>query len=223
MGRPKGSANKKQKNIYPRKCNFCDYMSNNATMFYYHNKIHQPIPQNVLCHFGCGQNATHQNTGGKFTCSAEYQNCSAYLHQLSERTKKSWINATERKLMTKKIFENEVVYNEESRKKNIAAKKAKSFVLPDDAKSYRSYARKCRVIAQKWAKANGYEIGQQTNHVDHKLSLIDGYKASLSVHIMSHPANLQVIPAIENSAKGKKSIITVEELLKKISESFLDF
>lgn len=216
MGRPKGSSNKKQKNIYPRKCNFCDYISNNPAMFHYHNKIHQPILHDELCHFGCGKKANHRNTGGKLTCSVKYQHCSAYLQQLSDRTRKSWEDAAERKSITKKIFENKVVYNEESRKKSITTIKAKSILLPSDAKNYRSYARKCRKIAQQWAKDNGYEIGQQTFHVDHKLSLLDCYYAGLSVNIASHPKNLQVIPANENSAKGKKSSIRIDTLLKEI-------
>jgi hypothetical protein len=220
MDRPKGSLNKKQKIAYPRKCNFCDYISNNPTMYHFHNKAHQPIPKDTVCHFGCGMAATHCNTGGKFTCSTEYHKCPAYLEQLSERTKKSWDGATDRKLATKKIFEQRVVYNKESRKKNIDSIKAKAILLPNDAKDYRSYARKCRKIAQQWAKSEGYEIGQQTYHVDHKLSLLDCYYAGLSVEVASHPKNLQVIPANENVAKGRNSCITVDDLYEKINVAF---
>jgi hypothetical protein len=185
-------------------------------MFSYHKKTHQPIPQNAECHFGCGNHATHRNTGGKLTCKEKYQECPAYLEQLAERTAKSWEGAVERKEATKKVFEEQVVYNKQARDKSISAIKANAILLPEDAKDYRAYARKCRLIAQKWAKENGYVLGQQTYHVDHKLSLLDCYYAGLSVNVASDPANLRVISASENIAKGRNSIITVEELFEQL-------
>lgn len=201
---------------YPRKCPYCNYIANNPAMFSYHKKTHQNIPKDSMCHFGCGNKAMYCNTNGKFTCKEKYQECPAYLAQLSKRTKNSWIGADRRKEITKKIFEENVVFNKEAREKSISAIKSSAILLPSDAKSYRSYARKCRKMAQQWAKNNGYELGQQTYHVDHKLSLVDCYYADLSVEVASHPANLRVIPASENVSKGKYSIITVEELYKQI-------
>lgn len=202
---------------YPRKCPECDYIANNPAMFFYHKKTHQPIPQDAECHFGCGNKATHRNTGGKFTCKEKWADCPEYLKKLSERTTKSWEGNTERKEKTKKIFEEQVVYNKEVREKSIRAVKEKAILLPEDAKDYRAYARKCRKLAQQWAKENGYELGQQTYHVDHKLSVLDGYYAGLSVEVVSHPANLRVISAIENVAKGRNSIISVEELCEQLN------
>lgn len=207
---------------YPRKCPDCDYVANNPAMFSYHKKTHQPIPQDANCHFGCGNKATHRNTGGKLTCKEKYQECPAYLEQLAERTAKSWKGADKRKEATKKIFEEQVVYNKEARTKSINARKAQAILLPEDAKDYRAYARKCRKMAQQWAKEKGYELGQQTYHVDHKLSILDGYYAGLSVEVVSHPANLRVISASENVAKGRNSIITVEELVEQLNFSFLN-
>lgn len=206
---------------YPRKCTKCDYVANNPTMFSYHKKTHEPIPHNAKCHFGCGNKAAYRNTGGKLTCKENWFDCSEYLKKLSERTKKSWEGNIKRKEATKKIFEEKVVYNKEAREKNINSKKKKAMLLPKDAKDYRSYARKCRKIAQQWAKNNKYKIGQQTYHVDHKLSLLDCYYAGLSVNIASHPANLRVIPANENVAKGRTSIITVEQLLEEVSRNLI--
>ena len=84
---------------------------------------------------------------------------------------------------------------------------------PIKAKEYRHYARYIRERAQHWAKKQGYVLGKQTFHVDHKLSLIDAWNAGLSEEIVNHPANLQIIDARANSSKGAKSSITVEELL----------
>ena len=204
---------------YPRKCQQCEYIANNPAMFSYHKKTHQPIPKNAECHFGCGCKATHRNTGGKLTCKEKYQECSAYLEQLTERTKQSWQGADARKSATKKLFEEQVVFNEEARKKGICVIKSKAILFPEDAKDYRAYARKCRKISQEWAKENGYKLGQQTLHVDHKLSILESYYAGLSVEVVSHPANLQVIDAKLNSAKGSNSILTVPALLELIENS----
>ena len=54
----KGCPNKKKSGIiYPRKCEHCDYISNNPAMYSIHKKTHQPIPDGQLCDHGCGQNA----------------------------------------------------------------------------------------------------------------------------------------------------------------------
>ena len=201
---------------YPRKCLDCSYIANNPAMFSCHKKTHQPIPQNEKCHFGCGNDAVHRNTNNKLTCNEKYQKCPAYLMQLAERTTKSWKGDDNRKQTTKKIFEEHVVFNKEARNKGLCAIKANAILLPEDAKNYRAYARKCRKMAQQWAKDNGYELGQQTYHVDHKLSILDGYAAGLSTEVVSHPKNLRVIPANENISKGSNSIISVEELCEQL-------
>lgn len=81
---------------------------------------------------------------------------------------------------------------------------------------YRHYGRRVRSRAQKWAKEQGFVLGQQTHHVDHKLSIWDAWKAGLSESIVNHPANLQILDAKANSSKGAKSSLTVDELLKLI-------
>lgn len=81
-------------------------------------------------------------------------------------------------------------------------------------KDFRHYARRVRGRAQKWAKEQGYVLGRQTYHVDHKLSVFDAWKAGLPEKIINHPANLQILTAKQNSSKGAKSSISIEELLK---------
>jgi hypothetical protein len=100
-----------------------------------------------------------------------------------------------------------------------ASKRKKTNLLtPDRVKNYRHYARRIREQAQRWAKEQGYELGQQTWHVDHKLSIIDAWNYKLPMEIVNHPANLQVIEAKKNSSKGCKSSITLDELLRRIDE-----
>lgn len=198
---------------YPRKCPDCEYIANNPATFSYHRKTHAPIPAGTLCHFGCSQPATAMNTGGKYTCKEKYYECLAYLEQLAKRTRQSWINDVTRKEETKQSFI-ERLHNEETYKKQSIIKRTKFGTLdPERAKEYRRYARFIRQRAQQWAKEQGYVLGQQTYHVDHKLSILDAWKAGLSEEVVNHPANLQIIEAKSNTSKGSNSILTVEELL----------
>jgi len=198
---------------YPRKCPDCEYIANNPAMFSYHRKTHAPIPAGTLCHFGCNQPATAMNTSGKYTCKETYHECLAYLEQLAERTRQSWVNDVNRKEETKQSFI-ERLHNEETYKKQSITKRTKFGTLdPERAKEYRRYARFIRQRAQQWAKDQGYVLGQQTYHVDHKLSILDAWTAGLSEEVVNHPANLQIIEAKSNTSKGSNSILTVEELL----------
>jgi hypothetical protein len=202
---------------YPRKCLHCDYVANNPAMYSYHKQTHLPIPDNTYCHFGCGGNALFRNTGGKYTCCDQYQKCPAYIDQLSERTKQSWVGSDTRKEQTKKSLVDRLHTRETINKMKETKRKKFGLLTPEAAKEYRHYARAIRVKAQQWAKEQGYVLGQQTYHVDHKLSILDAWHAGLSADIVSHPANLQILEAKKNSSKGAKSSITVEELLILIS------
>lgn len=199
---------------YPRKCELCDYTSNNPTMYHYHKKTHDPIPKNTYCHFGCGCKALFRNTHMKYTCKEKYQECSAYIDQLKERTEKSWKGAVDRKIATKNSLV-ERLHNRETIDKMKATKRKKyGNFTPEQMRDFRHYARRIRARAQKWAKEQGYVLGQQTYHVDHKFSIWDAWLAGLSESVVNHPANLRILEANENSSKGAKSLYTLEELLR---------
>jgi hypothetical protein len=200
---------------YPRKCNHCDYISNNPQMWHYHKQTHETMPADQLCEQGCGKPALFKNTGGRYTCCKITQHCDAYTQEHSSRIKQHWErpNAKVRKENTKKTFLQHCAGNENAIAKLKETKRRKSGLLtPEDAKNYRHYARAARQRAQIWAKENGYILGQQTYHVDHKLSILDAWNAGLSLEILNNPANLQILEAKENSSKGSRSVITVEEL-----------
>jgi hypothetical protein len=204
---------------YPRKCEHCDYVSNNPSMYHYHERTHDPIPDGQLCDHGCGKLAQYRGTGGKYTCEEKFSLCAKYLSDLANRTRLSWVNDNDRKEETKKSLINRL-HNEENYKKSSETKRKKFGTLdPVRAKEYRHYARFIRQRAQKWAKEQGHILGQQTYHVDHKLSILDAWKLGLSEQIVNHPANLQILEAKVNSGKGSKSSITVEELLTQINQA----
>lgn len=211
----KGKLNHKGKIEYPRKCDHCGYMSNNPSMYHYHRKVHEPIPQGKLCDHGCGQLATSINTNAKYTCLPISHHCPEYIKKHSDRVKEQWDGDTERKHQTKQRFLKHCAGNPlVIAKQKETCRKRSGLITPELAKEYRHYARKARQGAQLWAKEQGYIIGKQTLHVDHKFSVLDCWKAGLPISIVNHPKNLQILDAKLNSGKGSKSCITLEEVLK---------
>jgi hypothetical protein len=210
----KGKPNLKGKQDYPRKCEHCDYVSNNPSMYHYHKKTHNSIPDGTLCWQGCGQPATVLNTHGKYTCLPKTQHCPEYIKQHSARVAKQWVGADQRKQETKQRFLEHCCGVPEVLQKMSDTKRKKFGTLdPDKAAEFRRYARFIRQRAQRWAKDQGYVLGKHTYHVDHKLSILDAWKAGLSEEIVNHPANLQIIEAKKNCGKGANSTLTVDELL----------
>lgn len=219
MGRLRGSKNKHQSGIfYPRKCNHCDYVSNNPQMWHYHNKTHDAIPDGQLCEQGCGKPALFINTGGRYLCCKTTQHCEAYVKEHSQRIKDHWKRpeSVERKKKAKQILLETACTPEAVNKMKETKRKKSGLLTPDDAKNYRHYARAIRERAQMWAAEQGYKLGQQTYHVDHKLSILDAWHAKLPASVVNHPANLQILEAKQNSSKGSKSSITIKELYELI-------
>lgn len=210
----KGCLNKKPSIAYPRKCEYCDYVSNNPTMYHYHKKTHESIPDGQLCEHGCNQQAKYRNTGGVYSCSKISQHCPEYLRVHAERISDQWKNAVERKASVKTSQMNTADALE--KRKNWLKEKWGDFT-PEQMKDFRHYSRRVRVRAQRWAKEQGYVLGQQTYHVDHKFSVWDAWRANLPESVVNHPANLQILEAKKNSSKGAKSSLTLDELMKLIN------
>lgn len=206
----KGCPNKIHSGIYyPRKCDDCDYISNNPPMFYYHKKTHDSL-ENKNCR--CGFPALYIGTQGIYRCNQKPQLCPQYLLEHSERVKKQWIGDNKRKEDTANSIR-ERLHNEENYLKSKKTKRSKTGLLTEERrKIFRRYAYACRKLAQQWAEDNGYELGQQTFHVDHIYSVLDGFKNEVPPSIISHPKNLRILEAKKNSSKGSNSEISLEEL-----------
>lgn len=202
---------------YPRQCEHCDYVSNNPQMYHYHKRIHEPIPNGQLCNHGCGFPAQYRGTGGIYSCQQVSQHCPAYIKQHSERVKQQWINATGRKEKTKESLVDRLHNVETVEKMKQTLKKKWGNFTPAQMKDFRHYARRVRSRAQKWAKDQGYVLGQQTYHVDHKLSVREAWLVGLSEEVVNHPFNLRILEAKANCSKGSKSTLTVDQLLLAVS------
>lgn len=217
----KGCPNKIHSGIYyPRKCDICDYVSNNASMFHYHKKTHLSV-EGKLCNYGCGQDAKFVSTKEVYCCSNSHMRCPAVKKEFSEKVADQWKKpeSKQRKEDTKLSLISRL-HNEKNRDMISNTKRIKTGILTEEKrKLYRRYAYCCRKLSQQWAKNNGYEIGRQTFHVDHIYSVLDGFKNEISPNIISHPANLRILEAKKNSSKGCKSEITIEELLRLVENN----
>ena len=200
--------------VYPRKCETCDYISNNPSMFHYHKKTHYSV-EGKLCDHGCGNPAKFVKTNGKYTCSENSQHCPQYLAEHAERIRQQWVGDDRRREDTIVSLRSRL-HNEENARKISATRRAKTGLLTEEVRtSFRKYARACRSLSQLWAKDNGYKLGPQTFHVDHIYSVLDGFKNEIAPAIISHPANLRILEAKKNTSKGPKSEITLQELLER--------
>lgn len=220
MGRAKGTKNKIPSDIsYPRKCETCDYISNNPSMFHYHKKTHYSV-EGKVCAYGCEQPAKFVSTQETYCCSKTFHLCPGYLETHSDRISQQWERpeSQQRKIDTRQSFI-ERLHTPEIRERQKNTMRAKTGILTEERRLiFRRYAYACRKLAQSWAKDNGYEIGQQTFHVDHIYSVLDGFKNGIEPAIISHQVNLRILEAKKNSSKGPKSEITLEELLERIKQ-----
>ena len=64
----------------------------------------------------------------------------------------------------------------------------------------------------------GYKYGYE---LDHKYTVYDGFKNNVDQKIIGHYKNLECIPSLENSKKGRNSSITLKKLLKEIKYDFI--
>lgn len=56
------------------------------------------------------------------------------------------------------------------------------------------------------------------HHVDHKFSVMEGFKNNIPADIISHICNLQMIPWEENLSKRDRCSITIQDLINKIKQ-----
>lgn len=56
-------------------------------------------------------------------------------------------------------------------------------------------------------------------HIDHKFSILEGFKQEIEPEIIASIHNLEMLPALENIQKGSNCSITLEELLFEIDNS----
>lgn len=94
----------------------------------------------------------------------------------------------------------------------------------EDKTEWEKYSESVRRLTQENFTKFFYEIPNARErgkrlHLDHRLSLFDGFRNNISVEIVAHYKNFQMLTINENSSKNKKSDITLEELMTLIASS----
>ncbi len=89
--------------------------------------------------------------------------------------------------------------------------------------SDRGFNKTCRRLSLKVHRKNRLYVNPErlskrglNLHLDHILSIIDGYQLGLTIFDLAHPCNLRLLPASDNLCKYTKSDQTKKELLNKI-------
>lgn len=94
-----------------------------------------------------------------------------------------------------------------------------------DCRSFPEYRYACyRLLSSLWpvvsyiVDVEAKKVLYSNYHVDHMLSVYEGFKNNIPLAIVAHPANYKVITAKENNDKSIKSSITLSKLKKRIKE-----
>ena len=80
-----------------------------------------------------------------------------------------------------------------------------------NVKDFKTYAKMARHMAYKLFKE---QVKGKGLVVDHKFSILDGFKNNVPIDVISHKYNLRLITQKENLSKGSKSIISIDEIYK---------
>lgn len=61
----------------------------------------------------------------------------------------------------------------------------------------------------------GWELRSRSYHLDHVVSIKDGFESSVDPQIIGHWCNFRIVSAIENQTKNAKSDMSIEKLLER--------
>lgn len=96
--------------------------------------------------------------------------------------------------------------------KAMAAFIAKYGITKEQLVIYERYRKKVRHLTEKTYNLHKAEInpqnlprGMHTNHLDHKVPIIEGFKQGIEPEVMARKENLQMLPAKVNLSKGRRS------------------
>lgn len=104
--------------------------------------------------------------------------------------------------------------------KGLETKYLNGSAIPPELKDpFEYYSYKIRLLSETIYrdykdKINPHNIqrGRTTHHLDHRFSIKDGFLNNVSIDMISHWRNLEIIPQSENQQKSGKSSISLDEL-----------
>lgn len=116
---------------------------------------------------------------------------------------------------------NEEMYKENGRKHTEYWANIRGFTkeeLWDEWKLYKKIVVNMteRVYRKYKSELNPDNLPRQHNHLDHKFSILEGFRRKIPPYIISDKCNLQIIPKIDNLRKGYDCVITEDELIEMV-------
>ena len=194
----------------------------------------------LLCCYGCGLPAIHQNKSGRWMCETSPSRCPIIRSKNSKGVKGAYDSGKRQK--QKDVYKNicpetksKMAWNRGLTKKtdarvNQSALNAVGRRKTTDEQKIRKieYYEKTKFnLVGTIHKVDGYELlvkygmyNRKTNPGgvvrDHIISKNFGFKNNIDPYLLSHPANCRFIFQIDNAKKSSKSLMTIEDLLLKI-------
>lgn len=150
-------------------------------------------------------------------------------NKIKNSNKKAYLNKPEKWLRAclenpnwydnlKKSAKNRPKRTEEHIRKLIESRVGMSYDEWIDTKTkYESYAYSVRKLTYQTIKKYNHLINgekNKINHLDHIVSIYDGFRHNIEAKIIAHYTNLRYIPAIENLTKNKHSDKSIQILIK---------
>ena len=100
-------------------------------------------------------------------------------------------------------------------------------VPPELKDPFEQYSYSARILSEKIYKKYKNKInpdnvrrGRNGYHLDHKVSIKDGFINNVPIEIISNEYNLQMLSGSENQIKNSKSDISIMELYRRISDKY---
>jgi len=208
---------------YPRKCNDCEYMSNNPAMWHYHKQTHESIPVGILCNQGCGQQAEHKNTNGNYTCSKPVQHCPMYKTKHAEQVTKQWAKPKSIK-RKKELSKRSLAYTPEQRAQQATKQsqtKRRKRLATENTWERRKYNRSVIYHSNKNYQKHKNKInpmnlivGRKEHHLDHQVSKFVGWMLNIPIDYISNPKNLKILYYKDNCGKRNRCTLHPLALLR---------
>jgi hypothetical protein len=156
-------------------------------------------------------------------------------HQYYTKNKNTWKKKSKediKEIQTKKTqtfmdrYGYDNPFNDDEIKTNIAKLRTERGDWTDitGREDFYAYSRKVRAMTEQNYRKHKDHINpdglRRTTkiHLDHILSVMDGFVQSISPEIVAHPQNLRLISAAANHSKSGNSEITLNDLQKMIEE-----
>lgn len=177
----------------------------------------------LKCVFGCGQDGLFPVKSGGMKCANHHNKCPAKKKSLSTTVSNQWAALTDEQKRENargllNYRDGGIRHQEVVQKARISRITNGTYLNPDHQTEYQRYRTEVRRLTGqnyrkfiKFINPDNLPRGKEW-HLDHRLSIIDGFRMDIPAEMMAHPANLEIVEGHQNQSKGRASSITRDEL-----------